>query len=66
LIQSHDIPFGQRSLSYQQVNGSIKSGPRCGSQGAAHADASDASICQFRNVQVRSDQQSIDGFWGNG
>jgi hypothetical protein len=66
LIQLHDIPFGQRSLVDQQMNGSIKSGPRCGSEGAAHADASDANIRQFRNVHVGSDQQNIDGFRGNG
>jgi hypothetical protein len=48
------------------MNGSIKSGPRCGGQGAAHADAPDAGICQFRNVHVGSDQQNIDGLWGNG
>jgi hypothetical protein len=66
LIQSHDIPFGQRSLIYQQTNDSIKSGPRCGSQGAADADASDPGVGQFRNVHVGSDQQNIDGLWGNG
>jgi hypothetical protein len=36
LFKALDIPFGQRSLIDQQMNGSIKS---------AHADASDASIC---------------------
>jgi len=60
------IPLGQRSLVDQQSNGSIKCGPRYGSEGAANTYSSDSGIGQIRNAHVGADQQNIDGFRCNG
>jgi subtilase family serine protease len=60
------IPLGQRSLVDQQSNGSIKCGPRNGSEGAANTDSSDPGIGQIRDAHVGTDQQNIDRFRRNG
>jgi hypothetical protein len=59
-------PLGQRSLVDQQSNGSIKCGPRHGSERSANTHSSDADIGQIRNAHVGTDQQNIDGFRRNG
>ncbi len=60
------FPLGQRSLLGQQSNGSIKGGPRRGSEGAPNTHSSDAGIGQIRYSHVGTDQQNIDGFRRDG